>query len=54
MFDIIYPVQLTCLCCDVELAKGMGKWLCPSCEAKVLSIEGNLCKKCGKPIGDEW
>lgn len=53
LVDLLYVDDCNCINCDREIPKGSKFGLCEECTAKFTFNNGNICRKCGRPVDNE-
>ncbi|WP_202711335.1 ComF family protein [Sporosalibacterium faouarense] len=53
ILDLIYPEEKVCFICEEYDDRVEDDYICPQCRAKMVFIEGKICRKCGKPLSSE-
>ncbi len=48
ILDIIYPMDVRCVICDIRRDDILSHGVCPSCQDRLPFIEPPVCPKCGK------
>lgn len=51
--QILYVDDCNCINCDKEIPKGSKYGLCTECLAKLSFNNGNICRRCGRPVDNE-
>ena len=49
----LYVDDCNCINCDKEIPKGSKYGLCDECRNKLPFNNGNICKRCGRPVDNE-
>lgn len=50
LLDLLYPKNITCICCGEDYFVSDEKCICPICLTKIHKIEGKICLRCGQEI----
>lgn len=50
LVELLYPKDITCICCGEDYFANDKKCICPNCLGKIQKIEGKICSRCGQMI----
>lgn len=54
ILNLIYPESIYCICCGSIIDRSRSYSICDNCIEKLMWIGGKTCKKCGKPLQEEY
>ncbi len=50
IYDLLYPQNITCICCNEDVFSDDKRCICPKCDKTLPKIEGKICFRCGQIV----